>query len=102
METILVERGASDEGGDEGVVTVTLNRPEKRHAINPQMALELLETFRTIVARPEDRVLVLTGAGDGFCSGADLTGGEERGTHALAYMRRSARSCSHCRRCPSP
>ena len=87
METILVERGAGDEAGDEGVVTVTLNRPEKRNALNPQMALELLETFRAIAARPEDRVLVLTGAGDGFCSGADLTGGEERGTHALVYMR---------------
>ena len=82
METILVERG----DGDEGVVTVTLNRPEKRNALNPQMAFELLETFRTIAARPEDRVLVLTGAGDGFCSGADLTG-DNRETHALVYMR---------------
>ena len=61
METILVERG----DGDEGVVTVTLNRPEKRNALNPQMAVELLDTFRTIAARPEDRVLVLTGAGGG-------------------------------------
>ena len=43
METILVERG----DGDEGVVTVTLNRPEKRNALNPQMAFELLETFRS-------------------------------------------------------
>ena len=82
METILVERG----DGDEGVVTVTLNRPEKRNALNPQMAFELLDTFRTIAARPEDRVLVLTGAGGAFCSGADLTG-DNRETHALVYMR---------------
>jgi enoyl-CoA hydratase/carnithine racemase len=83
METIVVERG----DGDEGVVTVTLNRPEKRNAINVQMAAELLEVFREIAARPDDRVLVLTGAGGAFCSGADLTGGDGRDVHALVSMR---------------
>ena len=82
METILVGRG----GPDGGVVTVTLERPEKRNAINPQMALELLEVFREIAARPDDRVLVLTGEGGTFCSGADLTG-EVQDAHALVYMR---------------
>ena len=47
METILVERSEAREG----VVTVTLNRPEKRNAINSQMSLELLEVFRDIAAR---------------------------------------------------
>jgi enoyl-CoA hydratase/carnithine racemase len=84
METILVERGGD---GDDGVVTVTLNRPEKRNAINEQMSLELLETFREITVRPDDRVLVLTGASDAFCSGADLTGGVGVDVHALVSMR---------------
>ena len=56
METILVER-------DAGVVTVTLNRPEKRNAINTQMWLELRDALREIEANRDDRVLVVTGAG---------------------------------------
>ena len=80
METIRVERS-------DGVVAVTLNRPEKRNALNPQMSLELLETFRAIAADPGDRVVVLTGDGGAFCSGADLTGGEGRDVHSLVYMR---------------
>jgi enoyl-CoA hydratase/carnithine racemase len=85
MDTIVVERGSGE--GAEGVVTVTLDRPEKRNAIDEQMAGELLETFREIEARTDDRVLVLTGGGDAFCSGADLTAGAAD-VHALVYMRR--------------
>ena len=85
MDTIVVERGSGE--GAEGVVTVTLDRPEKRNAIDEQMAGELLETFREIEARADDRVLVLTGGGDAFCSGADLTAGVAD-VHALVYMRR--------------
>jgi enoyl-CoA hydratase/carnithine racemase len=85
MDTMVVERG-SDEG-DAGVVTVILNRPEKRNAIDEQMSIELLETFREIEARADDRVLVLTGGRDAFCSGADLTAGVAD-VHALVYMRR--------------
>src|SRR2546426_1124768 len=44
MDTLLVERR-------DGVVTVTLNRPEKKNAVNDVMWNELLETFRTIFAR---------------------------------------------------
>ena len=66
METILVERSG-------GVVTITLNRPEKKNAINARMWDELLETFLAVADNLEDRVLVITGAGGAFCSGADLT-----------------------------
>jgi 2-(1,2-epoxy-1,2-dihydrophenyl)acetyl-CoA isomerase len=68
METIEVTR-------DEGIVTITLNRPAKKNAINSVMWNELLETFRDIAEKPSDRVVVITGAGDAFCSGADLSGG---------------------------
>jgi enoyl-CoA hydratase/carnithine racemase len=81
METILVER-------DECVVTVTLNRPEKRNAIDAGMWLDLFETFHDIAERPEDRVLVITGAGGTFCSGADLGNLTDENVHALEFMRR--------------
>lgn len=66
METVIVERSG-------GVVTLTLNRPEKKNAINRVMWRELIEVFDEVADRADDRVLVITGAGDGFCSGADLT-----------------------------
>ncbi len=66
LETVLVERSG-------GVVTLTLNRPEKKNAINRLMWRELIEVFDEVADTANDRVLVITGAGDGFCSGADLT-----------------------------
>jgi enoyl-CoA hydratase/carnithine racemase len=66
METITVER-------DAGIVTVTLNRPEKKNAANALMWDELHEIFAEVALNADDRVLVITGAGDAFCSGADLT-----------------------------
>jgi 2-(1,2-epoxy-1,2-dihydrophenyl)acetyl-CoA isomerase len=69
METLIVERA-------DGVVTVTLNRPEKKNAINGPMWRELVEVFDEVADTPSDRVLVITGAGDGFCSGADLSPGD--------------------------
>ena len=74
METLLVDR-------DDGVVTVTLNRPDKKNAINGRMWRELIERLRRGRGlRRDDRVLVITGAGDGFCSGADLTDTERAET----------------------
>ena len=67
METLLVDRAPS------GVVTLTLNRPERKNAMNRVMFDELLQVFREIDASTADRVLVITGAGDAFCSGADLS-----------------------------
>jgi 2-(1,2-epoxy-1,2-dihydrophenyl)acetyl-CoA isomerase len=64
-ETIIVER-------DEGVVTVTLNRPDRKNAGNGLMWQELHETFSDVGRRRQDRVVVVTGAGGAFCSGADI------------------------------
>ncbi len=64
-ETIIVER-------DGGVVTVTLNRPERKNAGNGLMWQELYDTFAEVARRREDRVVVVTGAGGAFCSGADI------------------------------
>ncbi len=81
MDTIIVDR-------DGGVATVTINRPEKLNAADAATFAKLGEAIRDVGGRSEDRVLVLTGAGRAFCSGADLTsvgGGDER--HALEAMR---------------
>ncbi|MGH9032138.1 MAG: enoyl-CoA hydratase/isomerase family protein [Acidimicrobiia bacterium] len=69
LETLVVERSG-------GVVTLTLNRPEKKNAVNRRMWRELVDVFDEVADTPDDRVLVITGAGDGFCSGADLTDSE--------------------------
>lgn len=59
---------------DHGVVTVTLNRPEKKNALDREMWQSLVDTFDEVAASRDDRVLVITGAGDAFTSGADLSG----------------------------
>lgn len=79
-ETLLVERS-------DGVVTVTLNRPERKNAANARMWQELGEVFEEVDQSDTDRVLVVTGAGEAFCAGADLTGAAD-GAHPLMRMRR--------------
>ena len=55
------------------VALVTLNRPEKRNALNDALVAALKGALRDADAREEVRAVVLTGAGADFCSGADLS-----------------------------
>jgi len=56
-----------------GVATVTMNRPEFRNAINPEMLCRLADAWQDVNDDPDVRVAILTGAGDkAFCAGADL------------------------------
>jgi enoyl-CoA hydratase/carnithine racemase len=57
------------------ILTITLNRPERLNAFTHQMAEELIAAFGRADADDEVRVVVVTGAGRGFCAGADLAGG---------------------------
>ena len=58
---------------DKGPVrTITLNRPERRNAMTPEMQLELIAALEEAAAS-DCRVLVFAGAGDAFCSGLDLS-----------------------------
>jgi 2-(1,2-epoxy-1,2-dihydrophenyl)acetyl-CoA isomerase len=80
VETIQVARA-------EGVVTVTLDRPAKKNAVNDVMWRELLAAFTEVADSAGDRVLVLTGAGGAFCSGADLSPAGAAERHQLDVMR---------------
>jgi enoyl-CoA hydratase len=57
-----------------GITQVTLNRPERMNAMAFDVMVPLRDTLRDIAVDNETRVVVLTGAGTGFCSGADLVG----------------------------
>ena len=69
METVVVER----DGELRGLVTITLNRPEKLNAINVTMHRELQQACRELQDDHVTRVVILTGAGRAFSSGAELT-----------------------------
>jgi len=56
-----------------GVATITLNRPEKLNSFNVEMHEELREAIDDIATDGESRALLLTGAGRGFCAGQDLS-----------------------------
>lgn len=100
LETLIVDRGG---GPDSGIVTVTLNRPAKKNAINAQMWLDLRSVLIEVGDRSDDRCLVITGAGGAFCSGADLTGdaGGER-PHQLVTMRHIGDVALELHRLPKP
>jgi 2-(1,2-epoxy-1,2-dihydrophenyl)acetyl-CoA isomerase len=95
METVLIERA-------DGVVTLTLNRPEKKNAVNDLMWGELLDVFTEVASNDDDRVLVVTGAGDAFCSGADLTSIDSIANNGLTRMRRIGSVALALHRLPKP
>jgi enoyl-CoA hydratase/carnithine racemase len=68
FEEILAERA-------DGVLTITLNRPERLNAFTETMRRELIAAFELADADDDVRAVVVTGAGRGFCAGADLAKG---------------------------
>ena len=83
-ETLLTEL-------DAGIFTVTLNRPDRLNAFNATMMKELLEVFDEIDRNDAIRVAIVTGAGRGFCAGADLGGGPETFDHSAEESAREHR-----------
>lgn len=79
MRTVLVDERA-------GVLTITLNRPERKNALTPEMQDELIAALNA-ASTGSCRVIVLRGAGDAFCAGLDLSSlqsmaGRSAGEHA--------------------
>ena len=91
MQTDMNFKTLRMEEHDEGLVVITLDRPESRNALNTQMGLELREIFAPLTFTAEkQRCIIITGAGDkAFCAGGDLkerngmTDAQWRAQHAL-------------------
>ena len=68
----------------DGILTVTLNRPEKLNAFTGRMMYELIDAFDRADADDAVRVVIVTGAGRAFCAGADLSEGGRTFDHTSA------------------
>jgi 2-(1,2-epoxy-1,2-dihydrophenyl)acetyl-CoA isomerase len=100
VDGLLVDRA-------DGIVRLTIDRPERKNAITTDMWRGLAELFDEIATRRDDRVLVITGAGDAFCSGADISGaagGESPGGAgaSVASMRVVGRAALRLHELPIP
>ena len=62
---------------DGPILTLTLNRPDKLNAYTAQMGAELEDAFRAADEDDAVRVVIVTGAGRGFCAGADMSSGSQ-------------------------
>ncbi len=104
MSVVLVDRSRP------GVTRITLNRPERLNAMTTELIQGLHDALDDVARDCECRVVVLTGAGRGFCAGLDLTGyGDAPGTEGFgrtqagfAVQRHIARLIPHLRSLPQP
>ena len=92
---------------EDGVATVTLNRPERKNPLTFESYAELRDTFRLLEHTSEVKVVVITGAGGNFCSGGDvheiigpLTKMDEQGL--LDFTRMTGDLVRAMRACPQP
>jgi enoyl-CoA hydratase/carnithine racemase len=68
FETILLD-------AEDGIATLTLNRPDRLNAFTGQMMYDMVKAFDVTDADDDVRAVIVTGAGRGFCAGADLSAG---------------------------
>jgi enoyl-CoA hydratase/carnithine racemase len=92
---------------DDGVATITLDRPDRLNALTFAIYRELAETFEDLDRHAEVRAVVINGAGRGFCSGGDqddiiqhLLGQDT--AQLLAFTRATGRLIAAIRRCKRP
>lgn len=85
---------------------VTLNRPERLNALNPQLVTELRDLFANLYWRHDLRAVVLTGAGRGFCAGLDIIDADratgDNVSEVLIAQRKISEVVVAMRRCPQP
>ena len=98
-EDLLIEERA-------GVLTITINRPHKRNAMNDAVVGGIMQAFDAIADRRDIRAVVLQGAGGHFCSGGDISGmketssAEEAEKAAWEFNRVFGRMCTQVNRAP--
>jgi methylglutaconyl-CoA hydratase len=76
----------------DGIARITLNRPDKRNALDSEMVAELKSAFSACATDADCRVVLLTGAGTDFCSGADLANLEKTAQNSVLENMADARS----------
>jgi len=91
---------------EHSVARITLNRPEKRNSLNPELISEIKDAIRASARDENVRVILLRGAGADFCAGADLSGLHERAEAGplenMADARNMAELFIEMRRHPHP
>ena len=98
-EDLLIEERA-------GVLTITINRPHKRNAMNDVVVGGIMQAFDAIADRRDIRAVVLQGAGGHFCSGGDISGMKETSSAqeaekaAWEFNRVFGRMCTQVNRAP--
>lgn len=81
MPVVLIEKQSPQ------ITVVTLNRPERRNSLTIELLNELISAIKVASDRPEERVVILRGAGAAFCTGLDLKeAADQRKAHATAEM----------------
>jgi 2-(1,2-epoxy-1,2-dihydrophenyl)acetyl-CoA isomerase len=93
MSLVLLDRA-------DGVVTLTLNRPDRHNGINRELVDEAIAALHAVAADHRDRTLVITGADRSFCSGMDLA--QPLVPDPLTFMRRVGEFCQTLHELPIP
>ncbi|NMD55933.1 MULTISPECIES: enoyl-CoA hydratase/isomerase family protein [Tsukamurella] len=82
------------------IVTITLDRPGKKNALDAAGWAALGDALDTVASDPDARVLIITGAGEDFCSGTDLAGNKDN--HPTTSLRRLNRAATALMELPIP
>jgi methylglutaconyl-CoA hydratase len=80
MPVLLIEKQTPQ------ITVVTLNRPERRNALTIELLTELVAAIRVASDEPNERIIILRGAGAAFCTGMDLKAATPQNAHAMAEL----------------
>lgn len=82
---------------DEGILTITMNRPQKRNAMNVEFTFEMQNLLVAVAASKAVRVVILKGAGEGFCAGMDIKDFFDLSEHDEASLIAAKEAANHWR-----
>src|SRR6266487_3273168 len=80
MPLVLIEKRTRQ------ITVVTLNRPERRNALTIELLTELTGAINVVSDEPNERIIILRGAGAAFCTGMDLKAATSQNAHAMAEL----------------